>query len=81
MKNVDLKLDMQKVFDIMKNKTNRDYREYFDRNLEIFIARFAYNVKRSELAKEYNLTACRIHGIEAQMFRKFKEAAKKVNLG
>ena len=81
MKNVDLKLDMQKVFDIMKNKTNRDYREYFDRNLEIFIARFAYGVKRSELAKEYNLTVCRIHGIEAQMFRKFKEAAEKLNLG
>ena len=80
MKSVDMKLDMQKVFKEMKNKTNRDYREQFDRNLQIFIDRVAYNVSLSELAKEHNLSACRIHGIEATMMRQFKQIVKKMKL-
>lgn len=77
MNKVDMKLDLQKVFEVMKNKTNR---EYFDRNLQIFIDRVAYGVSRSELAKEHNLSATRIHGIEARMMRQFQEIVKKMKL-
>jgi len=80
MKSVDTKLDMQKVFEVMKNKTNRDYREHFERNLQIFIDRVAYNVSLTELAKEHNLSLSRIQGIEAKMIRQFQQIAKKMKL-
>ena len=80
MKKVDMKLDLQKVLEVMNKKTNRDYREQFDRNLQIFIDRVAYGVSRSELAREHNLSACRIQGIEARMMRQFQEIVKKMKL-
>jgi DNA-directed RNA polymerase sigma subunit (sigma70/sigma32) len=67
MKSVENKLMLEKLFEVK----NVDDREMYERNKEIFIARYVYDMTLVEIGKEFNLSSERIRQIIAKWNRRF----------
>ena len=72
MKSVENKLMLEKLFEV-KNPNNREMHE---RNKEIFIARYAYDMTLEAIAAEFNLSAERVRGIIMKFHRRFNYEIK-----
>lgn len=73
MKSVENKLMLEKLFEVK----NLDDREMYERNKEIFIARYAYDMTLEAIGKEFNLSRERVRGIIATFHRRFDYKIKK----
>lgn len=67
MKSVENKLMLEKMF---QTKCIND-RDMYERDKEIFIARYAYDMTLVEIGKEFNLSSERIRQIIAKWHRRF----------
>ena len=67
MKNVENKLMLEKLFEVK----NVDDREMYERNKEIFIARYAYDMTLDAIGAEFNLSRERVRGIIVKFHRRF----------
>lgn len=67
MKSVENKLMLEKLFEVK----NVDDREMYERNKEIFIARYAYDMTLEAIGAEFNLSRERVRGIIAKFHRRF----------
>ena len=67
MKNVENKLMLEKLFEVK----NVDDREMYERNKEIFIARYAYDMTLEAIGKEFDLSRERVRGIIVKFHRRF----------
>lgn len=72
MKNVENKVLLDQLFESI----NYDNREYEQRNKEIFIARYAYDMTLTAIAQEFNLSAERVRGIIIRLHRRFDNKIK-----
>jgi DNA-directed RNA polymerase specialized sigma subunit len=80
MKTVENKLMLEKLFNMKFSKANCDSREMLERNVEIFVARYAYDMTLTDIAKEYNLSVARVQGIIAKLHRNLNKRAKVLGL-
>ena len=67
MKSVENKLMLEKLFEVK----NVDDREMYERNKEIFIARYVYDMTLEAIGAEFNLSRERVRGIIVKFHRRF----------
>jgi DNA-directed RNA polymerase sigma subunit (sigma70/sigma32) len=67
MKSVENKLMLEKLFEV-KNSSDR---EMYERNKEIFVARYAYDMTLEAIGKEFNLSVERVRQIIVKFHRIF----------
>ena len=79
MKVVENKLMLEKIFNISFRKANVESREMLDRNVEIFKARYAYDMTFAEISKEFDLSVERVRQIVCKMERKLKVRVEKMS--
>ena len=72
MKSVEDKLMLEKMFEVL----NPNNREMYERNKEIFIARYAYDMTLEAIGAEFNLSAERVRGIVMSFHRRFNYKIK-----
>lgn len=72
MKSVENKLMLEKLFEVKK----LDDRDMYDRNKEIFIARYAYDMTLDAIAEEFNLSRERVRQVIAKFHRIFNYKIK-----
>ena len=72
MKSVENKLMLEKLFEVK----NVDDREMYERNKEIFIARYAYDMTLEAIGKEFDLSVERVRQVIAKFHRRFNYKIK-----
>lgn len=80
MKNVEDKLLLEKLLDKVYANLDADHRDMTERNREIFVARFAYDMTYDAIGTEFNLSVERVRQIVVRGQRMMQYHLKDMNL-